>query len=1666
MKKLLLLFAALLTLTLADAQRISEQQAFQKAQKFLQDKQVIGQDNARKMNRAPQQPANQAYYIFNVEQQGGFVIVAGDERMSAILGYSDHGQLNMESLPDNLKGLLDYYQQVASGLDGQVGASIQKARKSSMPTIAPLITTQWDQAEPYNILCPQIGPNEHLLTGCVATAMAQIINYTKWPVGETSSVPAYTTEGLNIYMPELQPTTFDWDNMDDQSIARLMLYCGQSVYMNYEPGGSGANSAIVPEALRNVFGYSTLTMLKQRSSYSDEDWESLIHGELSEQRPVFYSGFGGTGGHAFIVDGYEDGRFHINWGWNGNCDGMFLLTNLTPYEGADFSQGQNAVIGIRPPKDGDPSEPPVDPNDGLIKYGTTTIDGVSYELSSFGNNFYAMVIPNLITGKYSGDIYVPDSVVYDNHRFCVKYLNWPSPFIDCDELTSLSLAIYNVSVQGCPKLKNLEPREGVLYLDIYNCPSLEHLVLPKSLSDFSIWGCGELKTMRFLASGKISFNGQVIGSEADMPSLTDVYFLTDKPPVVRNLPDNGMTINPNVTIHIPEGSKENYENSVWKGWNFLEDQPEVKPAIVWGYCVGDEVSNFGTATGGGENDCEFAIHAPASEMAAFKGNRISKIQYFSSSEAPTYVFITTPGVDYLIKQTVQTIDGTWNTIELDEPLDITGEELLVGVGRPHSIGMSYSTETSPDYDGVWRRYMGSDTEAGMVPGAWERYGTMYPIPIRFFIESDNPIVGATIVELGIVYNNSGLSDAAEGDYFVATIKSRSVQPISSYIIEYTIDGTVKGGQSFETDLQPSYLEKVVIPVPSLTGQSHTAVMRITKVNGNENPMADVTSTLDFVSASVGRYPRRIVMEEGTGTWCGYCPRGMATIKRLTQEYPDNFIGIALHCDDEMDGAENYKDISNKFWSFPSSYINRIVEIDPSYPIIRNAVELELNGANAKIGAEAYYASNDSSLVTVVTQTEFAYDDSNGSNYQIAYVVLEDNVGPYGQSNYYSNPSSEHTDDYMDWWMHQDGIVSILFNDVARGIYGNSKGVKGSIPENITEGVNYQYAYTLTLPDNIDSKKNIRIVTLLIDTKSGEILNADQTQVVYDPDAIPLIITANSYSRKYGEENPAFEYTVNGGTMEGTPEITCEATATSPIGTYPIIVSQGTVTNNSVTYIAGTLTIEAAPLTISAGEYTKRQYEPMPELKLTYEGFKNGETNAVLTKQPTVSCDATESSAPGEYPVVISGAEAQNYDISYINGTLTVTEPASYTLTYLVDGEVYKTFTLKQNETITPEPEPEKDGYTFSGWSEIPDVMPAHDVTVTGSFSINSYKLTYLVDDEEYKTYELEYGAAITPEAEPTKEGYTFSGWSEIPDVMPAHDVTVSGTFSINSYKLIYLVDGETYKTSDVEYGAAITPEAEPEKEGYTFSGWSEIPDVMPAHDVIVTGTFSINSYKLTYIVDGEEYKTCELEYGASITPEAEPEKEGYTFSGWSEIPETMPAYDVTVIGTFSINSYKLTYIVDGEEYKSYELEYGTAIIPEAEPIKEGHTFSGWSEIPEAMPAHDVTVTGTFAVNTYKLTYMIDDEVYKEVIYEYGATITPEPQPEGDYARFEWIGVPETMPANDVTVYASYETGIIDLLTLQGVKAIYAPNGKKLDKPQKGLNIIIMNDGKVKRVVVK
>ena len=222
-------------------------------------------------------------------------------------------------------------------------------------------------------------------------------------------------------------------------------------------------------------------------------------------------------------------------------------------------------------------------------------------------------------------------------------------------------------------------------------------------------------------------------------------------------------------------------------------------------------------------------------------------------------------------------------------------------------------------------------------------------------------------------------------------------------------------------------------------------------------------------------------------------------------------------------------------------------------------------------------------------------------------------------------------------------------------------------------------------------------------------------------------------------------------------------------------------------------------------------------------------------------------------------------------------------------------------------------------------MPAEDVIIEGSFAVNYYTVTYLIDGEVYATETVAYGSEIVLRDEPTKEGHTFSGWSEAPTTMPAEDVVIKGTFAVNYYTVTYLVDGEVYATETVAYGSEIVLRDEPTKEGHTFSGWSEAPTTMPAEDVIIEGSFEVNYYAVTYMVDGKVYATETVAYGSEITLIDEPTKEGYTFSGWSEVPATMPAEDVVIEGSFSPITTINGVVYDAEDLIIYNLR-GERII--------------------------------------------------------------------------------------------------------------------------------------------
>jgi uncharacterized protein YjdB len=319
--------------------------------------------------------AKEYFHVFNREGNRGFVIVSADARTKEVLGYADEGTFDTNNLPDNFRAWLEFYEGEIESLDKpslRATAQTQKELKrpnlragAILPAVAPLVKTKWNQKAPYNNNCPTIGSKTP--TGCVATAMAQIMKYYNYPVKGTDG-NSYTYEINNI--PYSYSATFnveyEWDKMTNyyttnstgdgaNAVAILMWHCGVAVNMKYT--ASVSTTGHPTNALRTYFGYDQDMEYARREKYSDVDWSDMIKAELSETRPVYYDGSNVQGqGHAFVCDGYDtNGFFHMNWGWSGSSDGYYELSALNPPSlgtgggsGGGFNTNQGIILGFKP----------------------------------------------------------------------------------------------------------------------------------------------------------------------------------------------------------------------------------------------------------------------------------------------------------------------------------------------------------------------------------------------------------------------------------------------------------------------------------------------------------------------------------------------------------------------------------------------------------------------------------------------------------------------------------------------------------------------------------------------------------------------------------------------------------------------------------------------------------------------------------------------------------------------------------------------------------------------------------------------------------------------------------------------------------------------------------------------------------------------------------------------------------------------------------------------------------------------------------------------------------------------------------------------------------------------------------------------------------------------
>ena len=285
--------------------------------------------------------------------------------------------------------------------------------------------------------------------------------------------------------------------------------------------------------------------------------------------------------------------------------------------------------------------------------------------------------------------------------------------------------------------------------------------------------------------------------------------------------------------------------------------------------------------------------------------------------------------------------------------------------------------------------------------------------------------------------------------------------------------------------------------------------------------------------------------------------------------------------------------------------------------------------------------------------------------------------------------------------------------------------------------------------------------------------------------------------------------------------------------------------------------------------------------------------------------------------------------------------------------------------ITAPDNPTRKGYTFKGWDkEIPKTMPAENITVKAQWEINQYTITFDTNGgSEIAPITQDYGTEITAPDNPTRKGYTFKGWDkEIPETMPAENITVKAQWEINQYTITFDTNGGSeIAPITQDYGTEITAPDNPTRKGYTFKGWDkEIPETMPAENITVKAQWKINQYTITFDTNGgSEIAPITQDYGTEITAPDNPTRKGYTFKGWDkEIPKTMPAGNITVKAQWEINQYTITFDTNGgSEIAPITQDYGTEITAPDNPTRKGYTFKGWDkEIPKTMPAENITIT--------------------------------------------------------------------------------------------------------------
>lgn len=1232
MKRTILLLLSVIISIVVMADGITKEQAETIARQFVNQQQPAVQGRQMKMAAKRQLPVNvaydaNAYYVFNIGSNNGYVMVSGSDLTPQVLGYASEGCFNEENMPDNMKAWLDGYADQIAYIERTMGRNQAPTLRKTSAAIDPLLTSTWNQSAPYNNKCPTVS-GHRTVTGCVATALAQVLNYYKYPAQTTTAIPAYTTQTYGINMAEIPVTNIDWANMlDDYSgsattaqknaVATLMKLCGQAVEMDYDytNGGSTAYMAYDVKALRQYFGYDETVCHLDRTSFSASGWENMIYNELANGRPVLYGGQSTGGGHAFVVDGYDgNGLFHINWGWGGIGDSYFLLSVLNPYNNESigssssedgYSFNQEAVVGIQHGT-GEKIA------DRFSVYGITNNGESSYTRSSSSYDFSGM--------SFSIEGY---NMTGETHGFYLGLALFQSDGAPVKLLASRSGGEYDY-LTGWSSLSFNNLSFGA---DLANG---DYYVLPVSFSENSdawepCWGSNIYRIKATISGNALTLTEPSVNLSGTVASIGNA--------------DVNTTVNLQAQI---TNSGTDFNDYVY--------------LVVDNTIVGGRI-----------------FEASAGETATFN------IDFMPTTTGTKQLLLAYRNENGYVPFAT----GSVTITETDPPV-LTGSITLTNANSEGNV-----EETTANVSAVFQN-SGGNFNNGYI------YVDLYKY---------NPSTN----KWPYVTSKEKLTTITAGSSTTFTTSFTDLEYGGTYIMQlsYSLDG---GYNYIYIDESPKLFEVIdpSVPRPNLTGT-------ITLTNANsDGDIEGTTAKAQYTVQNTGT----AAFENG-GIWVdlyqadasgqynykdyrgGSLTLGVGASKTLTVSFSNLEVGgkYLFVLSYNLEGSNNYIDIANS-----ELYFNVVEEKNVTltaddksriYGDANPTLTYTKTGEGTLAGTPKLSCQATKKSAVGTYDIVISKGTVTNTNLTLVNGKLTVNKAPLTiKAGNYSMKQGEALPTFVATYegFKNSETQAVLTEQPTFSCTATSASTPGEYPITVSGAAaqNYDISYvagTLTITE-----------------------------------ADPVKITANNLTMEYGEDVPPLTFTTEGAALVGMPELTCEATSTSPVGTYAIVVKQGTVANYNVTYVAGTLTITKAPLNIAAGTYTKKQGEAMPEFTLTYTGFKNNETKDVLTKQPVVSCNATEASAPGEYPVTVSGAEAQNYDISYTNGKLIVIDADAI----IVKAKSYS----REYGEVNPVFEYTTEGATLDGVPEITcdatatSPVGTYDILVKQG-TVTNYNVTYV-----------------------------------------------------------------------------------------------------------------------------------------------------------------------------------------------------------------------------------------------------------------------------------------------------------------------------------------------------